>query len=402
MPRCKVADVVTRYAAQHPNRDGEVHWWSESGGSAWYGTPRSQPGVTLRARGRTLTTYRETLAVYLGDGTARAPGERRAKHRRLFLKNGDRFSPDSDHHLSLAQAHCCGPTASFGALRAAGVRVEALTLEHLLDWQPDGQTPVVRDPAGRFWHSRWQARPDPMVPQEFSLMRPGYVSTGVRFHPPKVGMFMAYFGADHAALEGWTAGSWHVLGGVLVRWLPQTWDAEGRVVALPPQVFLCAMDESAYFCSELGKPGRNLAQAYARLKPAAVVRAEQLGWPVKRQGEWFCVATGMEDADVARQLGLPVTKFRQGQTGQNGRSFLNKRGELPVQDRNANRHGAWTVRVDHRILVSRRLMHRTPQGKATGEHAALELGCQWWEAHKNTEVRSYTLPRNAAGWARYD
>jgi hypothetical protein len=408
--RCLVSEVAKRFAEQTPNHEGLVMWESVSGGGAW-GSSRSFGGsTTISARGRLLKSYRENIAVYLGDGFYRAPGEARGKRRRVFLKNGDRFTPDTDRHQGHAQRACFGPTASFGALEAAGVDTERLTLENLVAWQADTRTPVIRDPDGQLWEMEWFQRHN--LPKELQLILElkgiygCYHTNGKRFHTPKVGMFIengARRDNDTPLLEDWKGGVWHILGAVVVKWQGFTYDRMAQhTIPLDEKTYLCALDESSYFCSELSRPGKTVDSCFKFLKPAAVVRAEREGKVVKRQGEWFCVATGLTDQDLADQLGMSRTSFLRGDVppGQNER--LIKGHHLPLQDPRSNRHVCWQVRVGKQLLVSRTMRHRDDRNQATGEHDPLVLGEVWFEAVRNTEVRSFTAPRTAFGGGRYD
>ena len=300
----------------------------------------------------TLYSYREPIAHKVGDGR--------------FLKNGDRFTPTTSQHQAAMQYALRGePTVSFGALESAGISPRSITPEQIIDVQKDYTQRVYRNKETGLYHvrGRWDA-----VNQHYEE---------VSWTPPEQGMFIP---SPNMTQEGYTVGYWHILGGVVIRYrVPIT---QGANAIFRRKDHLCALDENTYFVSRLRRQVGSVTEAFELLKPEAVRQAEAEGRHVYRQGEWFFIRTGETEESLAAKRGVSKTALR--------REF--RQTPLPVQSTDSNLHMIRHVEVDGQVYATGMVYHRNPfTGRASREHAALDIRDAIYTVHKNTELASWSV-----------
>jgi hypothetical protein len=163
-------------------------------------------------------------------------------------------------------------------------------------------------------------------------------------------------------------GFWHILGAALIE------HAEKH--------YLCALDGNSYFVSELPCRVKTVVDAFECLKPEPVHRAEKEGKSALRQGEWFFVPTGLDDKGMAKKFNLT----------QKALLVQAAVSALPRIDESGNQHQCLQFKSDDGICYARgKVFHRPPNGEGlTREHATVNLGDQWYEVWKNTEIRSWS------------
>lgn len=330
--------VVERFAARTVNR--------RTGKVTAQGFSITADGNALKDRGWW------PLAYYLGH---------RKSEGHLFLKQGDRYSISTSQHQGYVQRHCEGPTVSFTALQAAGLRAEDVKRPMLLDYTKDTTIHLERADKDAPW-----LREDDKVP---------YDKVQVPFVPPAVGMIV------HCSE---TSAYWHILGAALFR-VEQAGDKDkvARVRHL-----LASLDERMYFVAELPRAARTVGSAFKLLKPVPVQQAESQGVEVKRQGEWFFVPTPLTDKDLAFQCGMTTTNFRYYQTG-----YLALPDQRVNRDRaERNFHVTRWCEVNGVLYAKGRVSHRSGpslDSRLTREHFTLTLGETWHRVYRNTERESW-------------
>ena len=242
------------------------------------------------------------LAKYLGTKDEKS----------FFIKNGDMYSRSTSTHQGLIQNHCPGPTVSKTALEAAGFAFRQITMDNIIDVYYDyHEYNLHREKAtGKFFKQNTQIYKDDNG--EWRLKEPAYTP----FDPPKQGMYIPFKDTHDLPERFSSRGYWHTLGGVLLR--------KGN------DYYLCALDEGSYFVSHLSKPAESVHEAFDSLKPQAVKDAFAEGKNVKRQGEWFFIPTGMDDAILAEKVGLNKTGVRR----------IARQNILPSSDNRSNTHRA--------------------------------------------------------------
>jgi hypothetical protein len=342
--------------------------------------PRIQ---SVYALGRVLYNYGEhfPLAVYLGT---EGSGAKRVKR---YLLNGDRhpgggrFGLATSHlQAELVRRLGAQPTCSFSALRTAlglgrwGGKMWLLRREHLVDWTAARTVPLLRRPKAGGGHE-YRERGADYAP----------------WTPPRQGMFVSRTAEDAPPVApeyaDWELGSWHILGGVLVRY--------------NERYYLGAVDEGRYFVSELRRPARTVAAAFAQLKPRRVAALEAEGARVLRQGEYFLVPTGLDDQALAAALGTTKTALKRqvrvhapveidrSRDNVHEATVLTLRPSSPL----VRQFGARTLargRLEHRARPRGRL----ERGPMTGEHRTVRLGNVWHAVFRNTERRSWGMTGN--------
>jgi hypothetical protein len=173
------------------------------------------------------------------------------------------------------------------------------------------------------------------------------------------------------------AGYWHVLGGALLR--------------VGDKYLLGGLDEGRYFLSLLTNSARTVAEAYRTLMPLKVMEAEAAGREVKRQGEWFFVKSSIDRKGVMALANISrVKEFEKA---------IQLSPLVGVSRQDGNQH------VCHNILVTvdgqptrlatglvrhQRLNRWTGSRRTTHEHAAVDLGSDWWEVYENTALQSWS------------
>lgn len=346
------AEVVRRFAEQVANRRGAVEW----------------RGHSVLCDGRALYSYGRhfPLAVLVGERSGR----------RIFLKNGDRYSVSTSQHQSLTQRACDGPTTSFDALQRAGVDPLRAYLSgadvvsdevldgtvqaaRLLDYREDERTYLQREDADSPWvHSDYGER------------------KGETFRRPPVGMLVPYR-ARGAAPGPYLTAYWHILGGLLL-------EQAGRYL-------LATLDEISYCVIQLPGPARTVAEAEDILRPAEVRRALRKGADVRRQGEWFAVPLpDLSDRDVMALAGLKTLRALRSaaKVGALPRRYVEGRGLVGAE------HVLPYVCTPTGEIIGRGVMRHVPEfggRRLRPEHAALRLGSIWHVLLRNTEVESWTV-----------
>lgn len=340
-------DVIKRFATRKPNpRKGGRVEWSATPSESMHGGGNIVRAFT-DSEGKNLYSYGRhfVLAIHLGKD---------AEGRDVFLKNGDRNSPTTNAMVRETQSRCYGPTVSLSALDAAGI-AHGLTLAHIVDWREDRREYLYRD------------RRDGKFYQEVDFA----TNTGRgEFRKPEQGMWIPR--------DEWNAdfqsGCWHVLGAVLIR--------DDRGIH-----YLCALDEGRYFVSKLAAPATTVDEAIAGLKPDPVREAEAAGSPVVRQGEWFFIPTGKDDAALAAELGTSKTKLRD----------TARPAPLPRDRTDSNVHEVRQyVTPDGKRYARGNVFHRTPgwrgeRGTITREHRTVNLGDTWHLVHANTQQEAWSM-----------
>jgi len=323
-------DLVENYATQNTNFRGDVAWRNGS----------------MEADGPRLYSYSTVIALYLGyvDG------------KRTFLKNGDKYSITTSTHQGHVQSSCKGPTIPFSALVAANIRPERLKPENILDYQEDSHLSIHKHDGDDEWHVGWAYNERDGDP-------------GIIFERPLVGMMIG--GGRESDSEYAT---WHTLGGCLIEY-------EGRWL-------LCSLDGGNYFVSDLPSKPDSIPHAFQILKPPQVVKAEDDGISIQRQGEWFFIEQAdLTDRDVAYLLSYKYLKDM--------RADL-KQAPLP-DDGQGNMHVArHLVGLGNLYTyVKGSVYHRNRwSGLATGEHVAIHLGNVWHLAYRNTALQSWSIGGN--------
>lgn len=369
-----------------------VRWWTsldpeeyadaEAGVStyrSWRNGARAYGG-SVYCEGPVLFNYGSHFRLAVFAGSRR--GEK------YYVRNGDRhpgpggFGPSTSSLTGDVQRQCPhGITVSFSALSAAGVDPESVRFPGVfrgrgeiapdeavvLDSWDDRRTDLVRlkDEDGHVTYYRsTHAGNDAYAP----------------WTPPAHGMFVDYHHGE-AVRElptgpaKTTLGYWHVLGSALIR--------APRPGGGKPRYLLCSLDEHRYFVSELSSPARTVAEAFEKLKPKKVRAAEAAGTRVRRQGEWFFIPTGLDDAGMAAALGMTKTAFAR---------RLAHDAAIPDDRRKTNRHHATLFLTKDAVYARGLVTHKTAfHGLLTHEHVSLKLGGQWHEAVKNTEAQSWAM-----------
>jgi hypothetical protein len=351
------SDVIQRFQDNKPNRN-------EAGKCIWRGHNVFCDEDALFSFGRHYV-----LAFRLGDGR--------------FLKNADRVSSTTSHHINQC-SYLPGPVTSFSTLRAAGVFPDELTPANFLEVREDDRSrTLLRLPDGGGFveeHCHYEAD-DTLEPY-----RSRAVYTYTPWEPPSVGQFFAY---THTSIrhdrdgkievEGYgrcTLGFWHILGALLL-------DVGGRRL-------LGTIDDGTYCIIECPGQPSTIDEAFTSITPA--------GLPEKyeRQGEWFFVPTGMDDRALARQTGLGLTGLRATvkRYGLPDSLFV----ETPRPD-SRNLHECSILETTSAVFAKGRVVHKRrstgwwDRGGASGEHLTINLGEEWHRVLRATELASWTQDR---------
>jgi hypothetical protein len=371
--------TIRRFAerVRNPRKGNAVEWR----GAVSYGFSSGFTGARIYCEGNTLFSYGRhfALAHYLGN----------RDDKNFFLKNGDRASQTTSRQQAEVQELCAGPSVSFSAFGAAGVNLEKLTSENVLDFAEDTRVYLMRHKeTGVFYRlGKWNS----------DL---GEYERGEIFMPPKQGAFFPDISEPEK--NGFVSGVWHVLAACLIH-------VGGRYL-------LSAVDEGSYFVSELSSPAKSIQEAFALLKSREVRKAEMKGATVKRQGEWFFVPTSIKsDSELARLLSvaslgnvkldsLPRPKDSTGRAlGNCHRCFVIEHGGA-LWARGTVRHqreesryisGTQTL-PDGRVFPA--AIRNGATYRATREHTALKLGKEWHRVYRNTELGAWTAARTR--WSR--
>jgi len=292
------------------------------------------------------------LAKYLG--------KKAGEH--LFVKNGDHYSQSTSGHQSITRCICKGPTVSINVLRAAGINFHNLCLlptdgqPYIVSYRADFTEHVYRDEKAKYWKDMQ-----------------GYEKPRFRnqFIPPRQGMFVSYNWKDE---KNYTAGCWRIIGAILIRHNDED--------------FLCSKDEGNYFVAKLPVQVSTIDQAFKALKPPEVLRAEQRGAKVLRQGEWFFVPSGLSHKEFAKKANLTKTKLFN----------LAKVSPLPLRPRDDENEASRNKHccrqyflLNEGIYATGNVYHRnTFDNRVTNKHKALKLGEQWYKVCLNTELASWS------------
>jgi hypothetical protein len=145
-----------------------------------------------------------------------------------------------------------------------------------------------------------------------------------------------------------------------------------------------------YFLCKLPGEVGSVVEAFAVLKPDGVLRAEQFGREVRRQGDIFFVATEVTtrelvtaEAQTSNQIGLYT-----------GRKVSIKRKPIPTEKRVRLLETSHVVSEakQNAYLYVRGVVRHDPQGwNRTPEHKALRLGkATWWRVFKNTALGGWS------------
>lgn len=323
------AKVIQKYAERKIN--------SRTGTVCWNGSRVYCDGNVLYSYGRHFP-----LAVYLGE-----VGKGKRKHH-LFIKNGDRYSSSTSTHQGITQRCCKGPTVSATALLSAGIDITSLKLENVLHYWEDMRQYCYRDSETGAYYLDY----DYTGEQEDSSLGKLYTNP---WKPPKQGMFVAYSYQDDLRFQ---SGAWHVLGSV--------------VLYKNDRYYLASLDESRYFVSELSRKPRSVKDAFESLKPSVVRKAERKGVAVKRQGEWFFLPTSFDDRAMADYDDLTLTQLKS----------VSKPSPLPVRNPQSNQHVCRNFVARGSLFARGKVRHP--------EHRTLDLGDEWHEVHRNTELASWS------------
>ncbi len=246
-----------------------------------------------------------------------------------FLLNGDKYSNSTNKHQSQTfQVFSDQPRVSFSALRSAGIDYNTCKL---VDFTKDcAQTVNIKwSDADSFYN--------------FENTVPVGATFGVKRNE------------NQDITEKW----FHRIGGVVL-------EQNGRY-------YLCAMDESQYFISELPVKVKSVGEAFECLKPEAVKEFErEYNEKVLRQGEWFFVPTFFSTQ----------------------KSLFQKGFNLPYRD-GGNRHIATRgYFASIGILVKGIVRHKRPDG-SRGTHRQLKLDDGIvYVAYRNTEINSWSASGN--------
>jgi len=165
----------------------------------------------------------------------------------------------------------------------------------------------------------------------------------------------------------------HLLGASLVRFLRS--------------LYLSSTDKGAhwgfgYFLTELPIKVKNVAQAFAVLKPETVKRAERNKKDVKRQGEWFFIPFG-NTRKLMKFLRKEMLFFEPSL-----RTRMEKQKLLPLVSANG-RDPHHRVR-DCVEALYRRLFVRGTVRHTQNEHRMINLGEVWHQAVPNCQIRSWS------------
>ncbi len=283
--------------------------------------------------------------------------------RKLYLKNGDTYRGSGGFGRSTSglQAQverlCRGPTIPESVLANLGLVFETLPRAAIVAYRA----------TARVWSLVYDLKAKTY--QKHEQKSPGDIPELIVWAPPRQGMFVPHARQDE---PGVIQGAWHILGAVLL-------DHDGAS-------YLCALDESRYFVSQLARPARSIDVAFRQLKPRIVRDAEQRGETVPRQGEWFFVSLGFDDAAMADAFLLTPAEFKK---------RIQRDAPIPETRAKDNRHHA-TLFISGDIVYARgRVMHKSvplrqgARATMTREHRTIDLGEIWHRAIHNTEVRSW-------------
>jgi hypothetical protein len=272
-----------------------------------------------------------------------------------FLLNGDRYSNTTSRHQSMTfSVFNHQPRVSFNAIRAAGIDPFAEDLV-LVDFTEDKyMRNYVTEDGQPHTYTRYSDEPNVSYEQFKALRRMGdtyseekhHVCTG-KEHVPN-----AYTEVKYQSI--------HRIGGVLLQYRGEC--------------YLCAMDESSYFVSQLPAHVNSIECAFELLKPRLIKQADKDGIVYKRQGEWFFIPTELKDKKefiLAQGFALPRRENR-------GNIHQCAAG-LPV-----------TVDGEQAYLCRGMIRHQDSRGYATREHRILRLGNVVHIAVRNTEKASWS------------
>ena len=145
---------------------------------------------------------------------------------------------------------------------------------------------------------------------------------------------------------------------------------ESTVITQDGRYALSSMDERNYFISELPKPVKTVAQAFASLKPYAVKDRKYI-----RQGEWFFVSAPVPEPKKfysAMEMGFTLPK------------------ETPQSNEHVATRG---LQVGNKLFVSGRVRHLRPRG-GRADHRTATLSTlkdiQIFGAYKNRAIASWS------------
>ncbi len=363
--------------------------------TSWKGSRIFSSGDTIYSYG-----YHFPLAIFLGTENLGKPNQRH-----VFVKNGDKYSSSTSGHQSAVQSHCPGPTVARSALRAAGIVFDNLYIPpsktftppperkynersekygRIVFYRPDFRQAIYRERAtGKLFENDIEYLDKDEKP--------------VPYARPDQGMFIPHDGNSGRDPDSPVQyGSWHILG--------------ATVIEQDDKYYLCSLDESSYFVSQLSRRPKSIEDAFVSLKPKPVLDAEKAGRTVLRQGEWFFINTGVNDRQLSQNLGLRYGAFAE----QTERRALPVRDIQDVDQENRatgqrstgqqNLHEALLFTPDRKVtiggvvikaghvLARGKVFHRFPNfgSRLTGQHKTLNLGEFWYSVHRNLEVAAWS------------
>ena len=379
--KMKYEEIVKNYAEQKIKEKGRIG----VGRVFWKGTNLFCDGDKLYSYG-----HHHSLAKFIG-----------VNEKNVFLKNGDQYdtgwrnSQSTNSHIALTDKYCDGPTASFTALDSAGIRIDKVVLDNIIDFSAPDSISVYRDlETGKFLTKSYEQKENKSdkTSNWEEVMKP--------WKKPTQGMFIpsgkVIYNAKKKEMNGdyredvdeskatHTFGHWHVIGGCLMKY-------EG-------EYYLCALDEGRYFVSQLPCPSKTIPEAFESLKPKEVRDAEERGVKIKRQGEWFFVPFGKTDKGMA-QFHAITQKFLRKNSGQRA---------LPKKELDSNEHVCVQFQPNGVIYARGTVYHRNPitystyysgekmkmGGESTGEHQSLKIGEEWHVVFRNIEKASWSVDGN--------
>ena len=304
--------------------------------------------------------YHFPLAMLLGTEGEKA----------VFVKNGDKYSNTTSSHQSNTQQHCSGPTVSRNALEAAGIGFLNLSMAETSKFKPICKTNfrILFYQENGFTHVCYNTKTKKYITSEY-VSQASTKTISKPWTPPSTGMFVPYK-TDKPSTK--VEGYWHVTGATVIEM-----EEKGK-----SKYLLCSMDENKYFVAVLPRKPKSVKDAFESLKPAAVIKAEKAGKGVLRQGEYFFVPTGMDDAAMANKMDIVKPVLRASSPVKGLPAHPSRTEPSP------HSHEVRWYKFQNKIYVTGTVYHRS-NGLSTGEHKSLKLGDQWYEVHPNTELASW-------------
>lgn len=136
------------------------------------------------------------------------------------------------------------------------------------------------------------------------------------------------------------------------------------------EYYICGMDEGSYFVSLLPRKATSIESAYKLLKPFAVQKAEKVGIPVIRQGEWFFFPAVIQIKEKDFQ----------------------KSGVLPKDNAESSSHICTRLTNIKGKLYAKGIVRHKNRWNGRGDHKPLKLGDRKtiYHAFRNTALNSWS------------